>query len=391
MNRARLALTAGISTSLVFLSFAGVAIPQEEEQQKHKATLELIWEKEFPEAIVDAAFDEERDGLFCPTVVVTGNNENARAILFLDNTGETVKLTKLKEWTQVRISENGKYLGIMHPEKYDGEFHYGPVDIIDMSGKLVKKIEGVYGSWWWVSPTGDEVIVKDVWADDDIYYFRGTPGKSMANLTKHKGDISMFAGMPAIKWTGTDNRYLQIGSRGVIVSPDGEYVAILKYVAKADSYVNHLLLYTKDGALLKDFNLNRQGSLRTAFSPDSRFLVASIQNVVFQMDVEERKILWRCESDDPRQVLNVSSTIAFPPGPPFYVAGVFHHHEHMGPKRYNERIAVLSREGEVVLDTLISETLDTMGTNVLRASKKGDMLCFASAHKIRVFQLWRTK
>ena len=249
--------------------------------------LELIWEKEFPESIpervyggiTDVAFDKNRGGLFCPSVVVTGNPENAREIIYFDSTGEVVKRRKLKEWSQVRISENGKYIGIMHPEKWDKEFHYGPVDIINLSGKLVKRIEEVYGSWWWVSPKGNEVIEKEVWIDNDIYYFRGTPGKDTANLTKKEGNFTLFAGKPAIKWTGTENKYLQIGNlignlpgsglpngHSIAISPDGNYIAIPKAISKGKSYIYHLQLYTKYGILLKEFDLNKKGWLLSSFS-----------------------------------------------------------------------------------------------------------------------------
>ena len=353
--------------------------------------LELIWEKEIPEGIADVAIDKARGGLFCPTVVVTGNCENAREILFFDTLGRIERRMKLKEWSQVRISDNGKYIGIMHPEKWDGEFHYGPVEIIELSGKLVKKVGTVYGTWWWVSPKGDEVIVKDVWSDDDIYYFKGTPGKDKANLTTGEGDVTMFAGIPAIKWSGVKNGYLQIGNKVVTPSPDGNYVTFVKYMAGGNGYVDHLLLYTRDGRLVRKFNLNKGGSLFTIFSPDSRFSVAVVENLVFLIDVENKKILWKYESNDQHQALNRSSTIDFSSSPPFYIAGVFHHHEHLGPKLRDEKIIIFSQQGKVILDTIITKTLDTIGKNILRINQKGDMLCYVTGRKIRVFRLRRAQ
>ncbi|RKX72584.1 hypothetical protein DRP43_00365 [candidate division TA06 bacterium] len=366
--------------------------------EKDSISLNLIWEKEFPEpvpgkvygGIYDVAFDKNRGGLFCPTVVVTGNSENARGIIYFDSTGEVVKTRELKEWTQVRISSNGKYIAIMHPEKYDGEFHCGPVDIETILGKFVKRIDGVYSSWWWVSPKGNEIIEKDIWADADIYYFRGTIGKGKANLTKKEGDFTLFDGKPAIKWTGTENDYLQIGNKVVTASPDGKYVVISKYVPKGKSYVDHLLLYTKDGIFIEDFDLGIKGSLRREFSSDSRYLVASVENLVFLIDVEKRKILWRYKSDDIHQTLNLSTTIDFSLKP-FYIVGVFHHHEHSGPKMYDERIIIFSMESKVMVDTLITKTLDRLGKVVLRVNSKGNMLCYVTPHKIRVFELWGVK
>ena len=361
-----------------------------------KIKLELVWEKEFPEpvpgkvygGIADVAFDKNRGGLFCPTVVVTGNSENAREIIYFDSTGKEIKTRKLKEWTQVRISSNGKYMAIMHPDKYDKEFYYGPVDIETISGKKVKRLGGVYGTWWWLSPKGNEIIMKEIWTDDDIYYFRGTPGKVKANLTKKEGDFTIFDGKPAIKWTGTENKYLQIGNKRVTASPDGKYVVISKYVPKGKSYVNHLLLYAKDGMLLKDFDLNIKGSLRRKFSSDSRYLVASVENLVFLIDVEKRKILWRYEFKDPYQKLNMTPTIDFSLNP-FFIAGVFYHHrhEHTEPRKSNEHIVIFSKNGEVIFDKFLSKTLDTLGKVVLRVNSKGNMLCYVTPHKIRVFKL----
>ncbi|TET46758.1 hypothetical protein E3J62_03220, partial [candidate division TA06 bacterium] len=300
-----------IATGLALLGLAEVRAAQGEKNQK--STVELVWDKEFPEGITDVAFDKEREGLFCPSVIVTGNCENAKAILYLDSSGKVIKETKLKEWTQVRISQNGQYIGIMHPEKYDGEFYYGTVDIIDRAGKLVKKVDEVYGTSWWVSPGGNEIIEKSVWDDDDIYYFRGTSGKGRADLTKSKGDISMFAGTQAIKWSETESAYLQIGTlignlpclpngHSIAVSPDGDYVATPRAIPQGNDYIYHLLLRRNNGILLEEFDLEKKGWVLSSFSPDGKFLTVAVRNLVFLIGVGKKKILWKYESDDPYQL-----------------------------------------------------------------------------------------
>lgn len=363
--------------------------------EKDSISVKLVWEKEFPEpvpgkvygGIYDVAFDKNRGGLFCPSVVVTGNPENAREIIYFDSTGKVVKTRKLKEWTQVRISSNGKYIAIMHPEKWDKEFHYGPVDIETISGKFVKRIDGVYGSWWWLSPKGNEIIEKDVWADEDIYYFRGTPGKSTANLTKKKGDFILFDGKPAIKWTGTENQYLQIGNNMVALpgilhwsliatSSNGKYVAIPS-----------LLLYTKGGNLLGKFDLEKNGMVLPSFSPNGKFLAVAVKNFVYLIDVEKMKILWRYESDDPHQLLNLCTCLDFPLESPFYVAGVFWHYEKAGFKNSSEKIIILSKEGKVLLEFPLGKGLNRSGSCEFKVNKTGNMLCYVTPHRIRVFKI----
>ena len=361
--------------------------------------LELIWEKEIPEGIADVAIDKARGGLFCPTVVVTGNCENAREILFFDTLGRIERRMKLKEWSQVRISDNGKYIGIMHPEKWDGEFHYGPVEIIELSGKLVKKVGTVYGTWWWVSPKGDEVIVKDVWSDDDIYYFKGTPGKDKANLTTGEGDVTMFAGIPAIKWSGTESGYFQIGNlisnleclpNGHTISSSGDYVAIPKAVSRNKDYVYHLLVY-RNNVLLKEFALEKKGWVLSSFSPDRRFLAVAVENAVFLFDLTEKKRLWKYESDDPHQILNLGTTLDFSTDSLFYLAGVFCHYENMGSKDPAERILIFSKKGKNLLNSIISENLHRMEKIDFKVNPKGDQLCYVTNHSIRVFQLRRAQ
>ncbi|TET44750.1 hypothetical protein E3J62_09430 [candidate division TA06 bacterium] len=400
MRNARMATLVIVATGLALLGLAEVRAAQGEKNQK--STVELVWDKEFPEGITDVAFDKEREGLFCPSVIVTGNCENAKAILYLDSSGKVIKETKLKEWTQVRISQNGQYIGIMHPEKYDGEFHHGPVDVMNMSGKVVKTIGGVYGSWWWVSPSGNEIIGKDVWADDDVYYFRGTPGKTEANLTKREGDISMLAGIPTIKWTETQSNYLQIGNKTVdlpcrkhghliAVSPDGKYVAIPEAIPEGKSYIYHLLLYTKEGTFLEKFDLEKEGSVLSSFSPDGKFLTVAVRNLVFLIDVGKKKILWKYESDDPYQLLNLGTTLDFPSEAPFFVAGVFWHYEKLGSKDASERIMIFSEDGSVILDFAIGKGLNRGGRRVFKVNSKGNMLCYVTGNEIRVFQLRRTQ
>jgi hypothetical protein len=353
--------------------------------EKDSVSLNLIWEKEFPEpipgkvcgGIYDVAFDKNRGGLFCPTVVVTGNSENAREIIYFDSTGEVVKTRELKEWTQVRISSNGKYIAIMHPEKYDGEFHYGPVDIETISGKFVKRIDGVYSSWWWVSPKGNEIIEKDIWADADIYYFRGTLGKDKANL-----------------WTGTENDYLQIGNlignlpflpngHSIAISPNGNYIAVPKAIANDQSYTYHLQLYSKYGVLLKEFDLDKKGWVLSSFSKDSKYLVVAVKNLVFLIDVSKKRILWRYESNDPYQLLNLGTTPDFPSDSLFYVAGVFYRYS----KNPLERIMIFSIEGKVILDLFMGKVLNRIENLTFKVNKKGDMICYVTANKILIFNL----
>ncbi|MCK4576152.1 hypothetical protein KAU34_07070, partial [candidate division WOR-3 bacterium] len=332
--------------------------------------------------IYDVAFNNDRDGLFCPSVVVTGNPENARKIIYFDSTGNVTKTRELKEWSQVRISENGKYLAIMHPEKYDEEFHYGPVDIIDLStgGEKIKGIDTPFGTdKWWVSPTGDEIALQNIWEEKaEIYYFRGRYGNREANLTKRKGDVIIFDSKPAVKWAGTENKYLQIGScitklsgklhwSLIATSPNGKYV-----------FFPNLSLYTKNGIVLQQFDLNTKGIVLPTFSYNSKYLVVAVKNRVFFIDVKKKKVLWRYEFDDRDQRLHRYAAIDFHTEEPFYIAGIFQHHRH---------IVIFSKNGEVIIDKTISKTSNLIREHNFKVNKKGDMICYVTAHKIRVLKV----
>jgi hypothetical protein len=387
MNSAKLALTLCIITPLALLSSPSALESDDKPRNTNqRVTLRLVWDRSFPDGIVTVAFNEDRAGIFCPSIVVEGKAEWSKAILFLDGNGDQYKKIELAPWSQVRISRNGKFIGIMHPEKHDKELHYGPVAILNAAGDSIRRFGEVYGSGWGVSPTGREIACREPFSDDDIIYFTGINGERTANLSKGEGNILLFDGMPAAKWADTDNGYLQIGDNGVFCSSNGRYVALPKYVQTDSGSVAHLILYTHDGIPLKDFDLGVSRSLFASFSDDGRYLVVAVKNLVFLIDVTDTKILWLYESDDRYQVLNRSSRIDFCLEP-FYVAGVFHHHRHSVYGERDERLIIFSADGEVIADTVITKVLDKSGTTSLKVSKTGDMICYVTGQRIRVFQL----
>jgi hypothetical protein len=399
MNLAKLAFTICITFLLVFLSFP-LALESEHKVQDtdQHVVVRLIWERSFPDGILDVAFDEDREGVFCPSIVVEGEPAWSKAILFLDGNGDEYKKIELAQWSLVRVSPNGRYIGVMRRKAYEKQFQCGPVDILDTAGVFVRRFKEGCGHVWLVSPTGKEIACWDGFSDDLLIYFTGINGKRSVNLSKWEGDVILFDSMPAAKWKDIDNGYLHIGGllqidgylRGpngiVFCSPDGKYVALSKYFPSDSGSVAHLVLYTHDGIPLRDFDLAVSRSLFASFSDDGRYLVAAVKNLVFLIDVTDRKVLWEYESDDQYQVLNRPGTIDFCPEP-FYIAGVFHHKSSPVYGERDERLIIFSANGEVIADTLITETVDPAGDVVLRVSRAGDMICYVTEQRIRVFQV----
>lgn len=127
-------------------------------------SLELVWQKEFPDGIVDVAFDKERGGLFCPSMIVTGGRfRSCRKIYFADTRGRISYQKELKSLNGIacaRISENGKFVAMLEPNRLDGEGQpIGKVEIIDASGNVVLSSNG-HGAIVWVSSLGKSLCME---------------------------------------------------------------------------------------------------------------------------------------------------------------------------------------------------------------------------------------
>ena len=303
---------------MVFLAVA-VTGKKQEKGSKPSVTLELMWEKEFPEGISDYGnvyFDKERGGLFCPSIVITGGGEDCKAVYFLDSTGSIVYEKQLEQWSVARVSRNGQYIGIMKPEKYDGEFHYGPVEIINRKGKVVNRVASVYGPYFWVSPSGDEIISWDPWSErEQTYYYHSAEGIEKASFSRSKwrdkglrtGKIYDFDSRPALKWS-RDEGYIRI------------FPWVLSYGAPASFATSHdkhfvafrsgeqIILYDFQGHLLDKGQLSDSRNHRPTFSPNDRYLVVATVKAVdfFEISTEgDLKHLWSYKESQSGDQTNV--------------------------------------------------------------------------------------
>lgn len=253
------------------------------EEQKDKIKLELILQKEFPEGIVDVAFDKERGGLFCPSVIVTGRTHLAiEAIHFMNENGE-VRFTRERQTkrTKAKISSNGKYVGILDPIHLDVEKDpVGPVEIIDLTGRIVTKTQEITGPLFRVSPSGDRILVHNGYTgvlsfvDQDkvisVGRVEGTvsiDSKNLRTATPLLGEL-----IRVYPWGGEKKRhFLAVDTRTnrkvpSITSEDQRWIGFL--------LPDTLLLYDYEKSLMKNVtNVTEHAISTLSFSPQSNFLV----------------------------------------------------------------------------------------------------------------------
>ncbi len=186
-------------------------------QTEPKVKLELVWEKEFSEGIVDVALYEDN---LMPRVVITGTDPRwgCKAVYFFDRKGNVLYSRRLKgvvfdksrkiidHWAEggvagAVISKNGRYVGILEPKKFTEKEAepIGNVEIIDSAGRTVNRLP--CDSWYyWVSPYGDEVIVTTTWVDN---WFRSSLTGEGIYLDKTEDPRYSLGNLKVIGWRGS--------------------------------------------------------------------------------------------------------------------------------------------------------------------------------------------
>jgi hypothetical protein len=219
MNRIVLALGVASVVVLVFMTSAWVTTMEKgEEQKKPDVGLELIWEREFEEGIVDVAFDKQRQGLFCPTMVIAGKSSlDCSALYFLNKKGSISSTRWLKRWAAARISVNGLYVGIMEAVEVDEKGSgFGRVEIIDAEGRSAWTGPLIgYGNAFWVSPRGNGIAALDEKTEEwKVHYgnecreFR-TPGGSLTESARLNDQTKVLDDKVRLYlWPGEELRHI---------------------------------------------------------------------------------------------------------------------------------------------------------------------------------------
>jgi len=193
---------------------------QKDEAFSNGVKLELVWEKEFEEGIVDVVLYEEN---LMPKVIISGDDPQwgCKGIYFLDKDGNEIYSRKLmgvvfdkfgkiiNPWAEggvasAVISKNGKYVGILEPRKFTEKEGnpIGDVEIIDSSGTILNRFP--LDSWhYWVSPYGDEIVSAYPIMDIPIFSIWNKQGKKTVDLSKTSDpEYSFGNSLKVIGWRG---------------------------------------------------------------------------------------------------------------------------------------------------------------------------------------------
>jgi len=158
--------------ALVAISTGLYAQEKDTAQVEPRIKLELVWEKAIPEGIANAVFNKSRAGVLYPSIIVTGeNNRSCQSVYFFSKTGEPKqmrKINRLMEIGQALISENGVYVGILEPRKFDAEGDpIGKLTIIDTTGAKVLE-QPVWGWLTKISPLGNGAVIEKLMKEEVI-------------------------------------------------------------------------------------------------------------------------------------------------------------------------------------------------------------------------------
>ncbi len=203
-------------------------------QGETEIKLELIWEKEFPEGIIDVAF-QGLDNLM-PKVVVTGNDPRwgCKEVYFFNREGNVICSRRLmgvvfdkygnviNSWAygglaRAVISQNGKYVGIFEPKKFTEKegSPIGNVEIIDSTGSVVNSFP-LGSRYYWVSPYGNEIIAGYPILNDAIFTIINKEGSRNVDLSKtEKSEYMLGDKFKVIRWENSNKlQDLVIVNRG---------------------------------------------------------------------------------------------------------------------------------------------------------------------------------
>ena len=165
MSKPKLALVLAIVTVLVFSAVAAVVTAEKKkEQSRSKVNLELIWEKEFQEAVIDFSIAMSKSGEYFPNVVVLTDKA-----LVLDHRGEKISEIRGldKGFNFFTISESGNHIIQSWQYRSQGakELEQSIVYVYDLAGTLRWKTPNVVPMRFpELAPNGDYLIGPS-WAE----------------------------------------------------------------------------------------------------------------------------------------------------------------------------------------------------------------------------------
>jgi len=301
---------------------------QEKVQEEPQIKLELVWEKEFPEGMVDVALYEST---LIPKVVVTGNDSRwgCKEVYFFDKDGTVLYSQKLmgvvfdkygqiiNPWSyggaaSAIISKNGRYAGIFEPKKFTEKEGnpIGNVEIIDSTGTILNHFP--LDSWYyWVSPHGNEIVSAYPIMDIPIFSIWNKQGRKTVNLSKTSDPAySLGNSLKVIGWRGSKDVDNLVAVYDSTLKSHYKSFAIpttsygythsnyfLLILPKANKFAlstrsEFIKLYNENGKLVESVEYPVGG--RAIFSsPNNRYLLIRLKRTSILYDIESGKEIVR--------------------------------------------------------------------------------------------------
>ena len=320
MNRARLALTVGISTALVFLFLFGIAMPQENEgPAKQKVLVDLLWEKEFKEQVATYLVDLDKSGVPLLRAVAFvhdhGSGQSATdgkrgVVKFFDSDGGLSKVVEAESnffGGLVMISKGGECIGFTRALEGSSEFitKVG-LELYDVNGNLIwadKSLDArpcrVLSDGTVLSYEGigwEKFTLRD--ANGIIRWLRPAQGEAMYgatdisendyivfNIHKDVGLVVVYDGEGSEIW----RKEFKWGHTGKVSVSDK-----VEYVAAVGLGVSGRILHVRSrgGKLLWQYPSGDCEFMD--FSPDSRYLAAGVNlNEIHLLESDSGSLVWR--------------------------------------------------------------------------------------------------
>lgn len=164
MKKARLALGIAVAAMAAGLWVLGVKAQTERQQTKEKVSLELIWEKDFEEPVIDFSIGTTESGEYFPNVVVL----STKVLIFRDQNKKISELKGVDTGANFfSISESGNH--IVHSWQYASEdakeLEECMVYVYDLAGKRIWNTPNIAPTRFpKLAPNGDYIIGPS-WAE----------------------------------------------------------------------------------------------------------------------------------------------------------------------------------------------------------------------------------
>lgn len=296
------------------------------QQQTGEIRLELVWEKEFEEAVTDFALDVAKDGEIYPSIIVLGSK-----MLILDDKSKVSGDIKGLEggFNFFSVSESGNHIihSWWHHDKGGKEVEECIIYIYDLAGKLIWKTSNIAPTRYPKLAPNGEYLIGPSWAEillvkkDGTLEFinpRQSKRRSLMRIFFAISGTSEFWGISygepyadeSVQLVTYDHRGAELFRKvmepmglayDLEISNNGEMIGIIA----PEKGENFIYLFDKKGnSLWKVGGISRTNQW-IVFSPsDNYVLVADFGGALKCFDTSSGKVIWHHHI--PKEEINIT-------------------------------------------------------------------------------------